>query len=86
MHPADLLDLLADRDIRLGYRLTLDSPTGAVDAELRCHLERFKPLLAEALARADQLGLGPERFTEVFMLDADGFDWSTGEAKEVPSP
>jgi hypothetical protein len=86
MHPADLPDLLADRGVRLGYRLTLDAPKGAVDATLRRHLERFKPLLAEALARADRLGLGPERFADVLPLDADGFDWGAGEATGVPTP
>jgi hypothetical protein len=86
VHPADLLDALAGRGIVLGYRLTLDGPTGAVDAELRNELARLKPLLAEALARAERLGLGADRTADVLTRDAGGFDWSTGEGKGVPEP
>jgi hypothetical protein len=85
MHPADLPALLASRGIRLGYRLTLDAPKGAVDPELRCQLEQFKPVLVEALARAELAGIGADRFADLLTLDRQGFDWAAGQQEEVTS-
>ena len=85
MHPADLPALLADRGIPLGYRLTIDAPKGEVDAELRCQLERFNPVLVQALARAELVGIGADRFADLLTLDRQGFDWAAGQEEGVSS-
>lgn len=79
MHIADLPEALAERGIKLGYRLTIDAPTGAVDEELRELLKRHKPALVEALARCDAAGFDLSRFGELAYLDADGFNWASGK-------
>ncbi len=46
----DLLDALASADVRLGLRLTVSAPAGAVSPELRDALSSHKPALCRSLA------------------------------------
>lgn len=80
-HIADLPALLAGRGVVIGYRLTIAAPKEALDDDLRRLLKKYRPVLVEALARAETLGNPAVTFAHVLTCDRDGFDWSGGEQK-----
>lgn len=84
IHVADLPALLAERGIKIGYRLTVAAPKGAVDANIKNLLARHKPTLVGALARADSFGNPAIDYAHVLTLDRQGFDWATGEQHRQP--
>lgn len=84
IHVADLPALLAERGIKIGYRLTIAAPKGSIDAEMKHLLTRHKPTLVEALARADAFGNPAIGYGDILTWDRQGFDWATGEQHRQP--
>lgn len=84
IHVADLPALFAERGIKIGYRLTVAAPKGAVDAHVKHLLARHKPTLVEALARADAFGNPAVGYADILAWDRQGFDWATGKQRRQP--
>lgn len=79
----DAMEQLAALGIRLGYRLTVAAPKGAVDDNIRHLLARNKAAFVASLALDDLRANPPADAANFPSLDADGFDWRQGEQTEL---